>query len=91
MALTKAGYFVLALNPERNSVVILSGQMHQVEEDLVEGPVKVMEGLVKLELDLHQMLIWIILLLKEELHPLVVFAMHQVTQRELVQTLDNNV
>ena len=74
----KVDHFILVLNLEKNSVVILSGLMfHQVgDEDLV----------TKRELDQHLLLMMttVGLLLKRELHPLVVYVVYQDIQRDRV-------
>ena len=76
----KVDHFILVLNLEKNSVVILSGLMfHQGEggdEDLV----------TKRELDQHLLLMMatVGLLLKRELHPLVVYVVYQDIQRDHV-------
>ena len=74
----KVDHFILVLNLEKNSVVILSGLMfHQVgDEDLVS----------KRELDQHLLLMMatVGLLLKKERHPLVVYVVYQDIQRDRV-------
>ena len=74
----KVDHFILVLNLEKNSVVFLSGLMfHQGgDEDLV----------TKRELDQHLLLMMatVGLLLKRELHPLVVYVVYQDIQRDHV-------